>query len=213
MAADNYSLASAEKGAQFAHLAIEGTARQLEHRRLSSTDELGPAFEEALAEGHEGIVVKDPASKYHPGTRGRDWLKLKRPLGTLDVVVTAAQYGRGKRAGWLSDLTFAVRDGDEALRDVGKAYSGLTDAEIRQLTEQLKLTTRRRLGDIHVVDPSIVLEVTFSAIQRSGRHASGFALRFPRIVRLRQDMGVDDVDSLERLEEMFTAQRKGSSQH
>jgi DNA ligase-1 len=130
-------------------------------------------------------------------------------LGTLDVVVTAAQYGGGRRAGWLSDLTFAVRDAEGPdLLDVGKAYSGLTDEEIRRLTERFKATTTERAGDMHRVEPTVFLEVTFSGIQRSSRHPSGFALRFPRIVRRRRNLALQDIDSTARLEELLAEQQR-----
>lgn len=141
-------------------------------------------------------MVKDPRSPYRPGRRGMDWLKVKRALQTLDVVVTAVEWGHGKRHGVLSDYTFAVRDGDR-LRNVGKAYSGLTDKEIAQLTEHFLAHTIEDLGRLRVVEPDTVIEVAFDAAQASGRHDSGYALRFPRIVRLRPDKPVRDIDTLD----------------
>jgi len=188
-------------------LPLEGPVRRLPHEVLSNAAVITARFEASLTQGYEGVVLKQPDSAYHPGARGREWLKLKRPLGTLDVVVTAAQYGSGKRAGWLSDLTFAVRGTDGELLDVGKAYSGLTDDEIRALTEHFKETTRSRAGDTHLVEPSVFLEVTFSGVQRSRRHASGFALRFPRIVRRRGDIGLDAIDTVDRLKELLALQK------
>ena len=102
--------------------------------QLESVAQLEQAYVDARARGNEGVMLKARHSTYQPGRRGLAWLKLKRELATLDVVVTAAEYGHGRRAGWLSDYTFAVRDGD-VLRNVGKAYSGVTDAEIAQLTQ------------------------------------------------------------------------------
>ena len=189
-------------------LGSDGVVRRIDHRTLREESEVGDFLELSLAAGHEGVVFKAPASTYQPGTRGRAWLKLKRPFGTLDVVVTAAQYGSGKRAGWLSDLTFAVRGEDEELLDVGKAYSGLTDEEIRSLTDHFKATVTQRTGEILEVQPEIVLEVAFDGIQRSLRHAGGFALRFPRIIRRRTDLGVDDVDTVRRVEQLFKAQKR-----
>ena len=189
-------------------LPIDGAVRRVQHETIDAADAIADYLEKALDGGQEGVVIKDPESTYQPGTRGRAWVKLKRPIGTLDVVVTAAQYGRGRRAGWLSDLTFAVRGDDGTFVDVGKAYSGLTDAEIRKLTEHFKATTSKRSGDVHVVEPTVILEVAFGGIQRSKRHASGFALRFPRIERRRDDLRPADIDGVDRLEELFRAQKK-----
>jgi DNA ligase-1 len=167
--------------------------------------QLAQEFRASLEAGHEGIVAKSPESHYTPGRRGRAWRKLKLPYATLDVVVTAAEYGHGKRHKVLSDVTFAVRDG-ERLLNIGKAYSGLTDQEIEQNTEFFLKTTVEDRGFRRRVEPRIVLEVAFNNIQRSKRHESGFALRFPRIVRMRPDKGVQDIDTLARVEELFAGQ-------
>ena len=132
------------------------------------------------------------------------WLKLKRPLATLDVVVTAVEWGHGKRRGVLSDYTFAVRDeASGTLLNVGKAYSGLTDAEIAEMTEFFLANTLADYGRSRLVEPNTVIEVAFDAIQRSARHRSGFALRFPRIVRLRPDKPVTEIDTLARVDELY----------
>jgi DNA ligase-1 len=174
---------------------------------VSDAGAIREAFEQALARGNEGLVLKDRASTYQPGKRGQAWLKLKRPLATLDVVVVAAEYGHGKRRGLLSDYTFAVRDG-ERLATVGKAYSGVTDKEIAFLTEHFKQTAVKDFGRGVLVVPAIVLEVAFNGIQRSSRHQSGFALRFPRIKRLRLDKPVDEIDTLDRVRELWEGQRR-----
>ena len=166
---------------------------------------LQQAFTGSLAAGHEGIVAKDPGSLYTPGRRGQSWFKLKEPYATLDVVVTAVEYGHGKRHHVLSDYTFAVRDG-ERLLNVGKAYSGLTDAEILEFTEYFLNHTVLDEGYRRVVEPKVVLEVAFNNIQRSGRHESGFALRFPRIVRVRRDKTEEQIDTLERVRELYGKQ-------
>jgi DNA ligase 1 len=171
-----------------------------------SADQLESCFEAALERGNEGLMIKDPLSPYTPGRPGRSWLKLKRELARLDVVVTAAEYGHGKRVRVLSDYTFAVRDGDR-LRNIGKAYSGLTDAEIAEMTQWFLDHTTRDEGFRRAVEPKIVLEVAFNAIMQSERHDSGFALRFPRIVRLRPDKPVEEVDTLERVREIFAKQQ------
>lgn len=156
------------------------------------------AFLQARQRGNEGLVAKDPASTYTPGRRGFAWVKLKKAYATLDVVVTGVEYGHGKRHGVLSDYTFAVRDERTgALRTIGKAYSGLTDAEIAKLTEHFLDHTLELRGHLRRVQPDVVLEVAFDIIQPSARHDSGFALRFPRIVRIRDDKSVDEIDTLE----------------
>ena len=163
------------------------------------------AFQDALAAGHEGIVAKLPDSPYTPGRRGGYWFKLKEPYATLDVVVTSVEYGHGKRHTVLSDYTFAVRDGDQLL-NVGKAYSGLTDAEIAELTEFFKQHTLEEHGHSRSVEPLIVLEVAFNNIQKSTRHSSGYALRFPRIVRLRPDKSPAEIDTLSTVASLFDTQ-------
>jgi DNA ligase-1 len=173
--------------------------------RLSSAEQLEQAYVDARARGNEGVMLKAAASVYQPGRRGLAWLKLKRELATLDVVVTSAEYGHGKRAGTLSDYTFAVRDGD-TLKNVGKAYSGLTDAEIARLSQYFHEHTIEDFGGWRTVEPTIVLEVAFNNLMRSDRHASGFAMRFPRIMRIREDKPVEEIDTLARVEEIYNQQ-------
>jgi DNA ligase-1 len=167
-------------------------------------DHLDRIFAETRDRGNEGLMVKDPLSPYTPGRRGLAWLKLKRPLATLDVVVTAVEWGHGKRKGVLSDYTFAVRDTETGrLVNVGKAYSGLTDAEIATMTKRFLEITIEDHGHVRMVKPEVVLEVAFDSIQHSGRHLSGYALRFPRIVRIRDDKPVEEIDTLERVAELY----------
>jgi DNA ligase-1 len=173
--------------------------------QASSPDELNQLFDAAQARGNEGLMIKDPESPYTPGRRGKSWLKLKRELATLDVVVTAAEYGHGKRIGVLSDYTFAVRDGDRLL-NIGKAYSGLTDAEILEMTKWFLDHTIEDQGFRRIVEPKIVLEVAFNNVMKSDRHSSGYALRFPRIVRLRPDKLPEEADTLERAREIYEKQ-------
>jgi DNA ligase-1 len=173
--------------------------------RADSPEQLAQYFEQAMARGNEGLMIKDLESPYMPGRRGRWWLKLKRELATLDVVVTAAEFGHGKRIHVLSDYTFAVRKGEE-LVNIGKAYSGLTDKEIAELTEWFLAHTTADHGHLREVEPEIVLEVAFNAIMRSDRHDGGFALRFPRIVRVRQDKLPKDIDTVEEVERIYKKQ-------
>jgi DNA ligase-1 len=172
---------------------------------LSSAEQLEQAYIDARARGNEGVMLKAAASLYQPGRRGLAWLKLKRDLATLDVVVTSAEYGHGKRAGTLSDYTFAVRDGD-TLKNVGKAYSGLTDREIAHLSQYFHEHTIEDFGGWRTVEPTIILEVAFNNLTRSDRHASGFAMRFPRILRIRDDKPVEEIDTLQRVEDLYNAQ-------
>jgi DNA ligase-1 len=167
-------------------------------------DHLDRIFGETRARGNEGLMVKDPLSPYTPGRRGLAWLKLKRPLATLDVVVTAVEWGHGKRKGVLSDYTFAVKDTSTGrMVNVGKAYTGLTDAEIATMTKRFLEITIEDHGHVRLVKPDVVLEVAFDSIQHSARHRSGFALRFPRIVRIRDDKPVDEIDTLDRVAELY----------
>ncbi len=173
--------------------------------QASSSEELEDLFAAAQERGNEGLMIKDLNSPYTPGKRGKSWLKMKRELATLDVVVTAAEYGHGKRIGVLSDYTFAVWDGDK-LVNIGKAYSGLTDAEIAEMTKWFLEHTVKDQGFRRIVEPKIVLEVAFNNMMRSDRHDSGYALRFPRIVRLRPDKSPEDADTIERAKEIYERQ-------
>src|SRR5881227_1082737 len=159
--------------------------------------EIEQVLQQARRRLNEGLMIKDPESFYSPGRRGMFWFKLKKELATLDVVVVAAELGHGKRNTVLSDYTFAVRDETTGeLLPIGKAYSGLTDAEIAELTEHFKQNTIVDHGRYRRVKPNVVLEVAFNSIQPSTRHASGLALRFPRIKAIRRDKNVDAIDTL-----------------
>src|SRR5262249_46338931 len=137
-----------------------------------SAGELERIFQQARGRLNEGLMIKDPESLYSPGSRGLFWFKLKEELATLDVVVVGAELGHGKRSNVLSDYTFAVRDeATGELLTIGKAYSGLTDAEIAELTEHFKQKTRVNHGRYREVKPDVVLEVAFNSIQPSTRHA------------------------------------------
>jgi DNA ligase-1 len=183
-------------------LITEGeTLRLSSVKRMIETAALDEEFAQARARGNEGLMIKDPRSSYKPGRRGREWLKLKRAMATLDVVVTAVEVGHGKRRHLLSDYTFAVRrsEDDGELLNVGKAYSGLTDLELAELTEWFRAHTVQEFahGRVRVVEPKIILEVTFDRVQESKRHKSGYALRFPRILRLRDDKTAAEIDTVE----------------
>jgi DNA ligase-1 len=165
-------------------------------------------FEKSRDVGYEGLVLKEPDSQYHPGKRGRYWIKLKQELDTIDAVIIIAEYGHGKRAGVLSDYTFAVRDENNSnqLRIIGKAYSGLTDKEINTITKKLRSIMIRDDGYGIVVKPELILEISFDSIQKSDRHDSGFALRFPRIKNVRGDKNVTDIDTLQKVRRIYENQ-------
>ena len=187
-----------------------GTLCRLPHAEVRDADQIAAAFERARARDGEGLVLKDPDSPYAPGRRGQWWFKLKTHLPTLDCVVTAAEYGHGKRRGVLSDYTFAVWDRDPSadgarLVNIGKAYTGLTDAEIAAMTDRFKRLAYADNGRVFQVKPEVVLEIAMDQVQRSSRHASGFALRFPRIKRIRDDKRPEDADRLERVQEIFAS--------
>ena len=189
-----------------------GGAAPVQRLRLSraemveSAEGVDQGYKDARARANEGVMLKAAGSAYLPGRRGLAWLKLKRELATLDVVITGAEYGSGKRSQLLSDYTFAVRGPGGELLNVGKAYSGVTDVEIAELTEWLKAHTLEDFGHFRTVEPIRILEVAFNNVMRSDRHASGFALRFPRIIRLRDDKPLAEIDTLARVEEVYGSQ-------
>jgi len=178
------------------------------YRVVNSEQEIIAMFEKSRDIGHEGLVLKDPDSQYRPGKRGRYWMKLKKELDTIDAVVVIAEYGHGKRAGVLSDYTFAVRDDTDSnqLRTIGKAYSGLTDDEIFEMTKKLRSIMIKDEGYSIIVKPEIVLEIAFDSIQKSNRHGSGFALRFPRIKNMREDKDVANIDTLQKVKQIYEKQ-------
>ena len=164
---------------------------------VRSAEEVESAFAAARAQRNEGLMAKDAASLYTPGRRGLAWLKFKKELATLDVVVVGAEKGHGKRSGVLSDYTFAVREeGTGRLLIIGKAYSGVTDEEIAELTAHFLANTLSVHGNYREVVPQIVFEVAFDAVQPSNRHSSGLALRFPRIKAIRRDKTPEEIDTL-----------------
>ncbi len=176
--------------------------------RARSPEDLEQLFTAAQARGNEGLVIKDLTSAYRPGKRGKSWLKMKRELATLDVVVTAVEYGHGRRVSVFSDYTFGVWDIDQdRLVNIGKAYSGLTDAEIAEMTKWFLDHTIEDQGFRRIVKPKIVLEVAFNNMMKSDRYDSGYALRFPRIVRLRPDKSAADADTIERVRAVFEKQK------
>ncbi|HIC94295.1 MAG TPA: ATP-dependent DNA ligase [Anaerolineae bacterium] len=176
-------------------------------RMLPRTVEEGRRFAEAAyRHGHEGVMAKDLASRYTPGVRGRSWLKLKHAL-SLDLVIVAADWGHGRRHGWLSNYHLAVRD-EETGRYlvVGKTFKGLTDEEFEEMTARLLALERFRRGGTVFVEPRVVVEVLFNEIQESAQYKSGLALRFARIARVRDDKRPTEADTLQTLRQLYERQ-------
>ncbi len=195
-------------------LADEGGVFALSHLvSVTSVDGLEDAFRSARDRRNEGLMVKDPRSIYSPGRRGLGWLKMKKALATIDCVVVGVEVGHGKRHGVLSDYTFAVRDTEGGrLVTIGKAYSGLTDAEIAEMTRWFEAHTIARYGRYRQVEPTVVVEVAFDVIVRSRRHQSGYSLRFPRIANLRLDKSADEIDTLETVGALYEGLQHGAEQ-
>ncbi len=189
---------------EIAHGDVIRASAQTPIRDATHVDAL---FDAARARANEGLVIKAPDSVYTPGRRGKSWLKYKKALATLDCVVTYAQWGNGKRRSVLSDLTFAVRR-DGELVNIGKAYSGLTDTEITEMTKHFLATQIERHGPVFRVEPTVVLEIAFDRIQESSRHKSGYALRFPRIARIRDDKTIAEISTIDEVRRIYEGQLK-----
>lgn len=198
-----------ERLAKLAGVIGQGAIRASDQSPIKDAKHVDELFDAARARANEGLVVKDPNSIYTPGRRGKSWLKYKKALATLDCVVTYAQWGNGKRRAVLSDLTFGVlrpaENGGEIV-NIGKAYSGLTDVEIAEMTEHFMKTTIEVHGPVHQVQPMVVLEIAFDRIQESKRHKAGYALRFPRIVRIRDDKSVDQISTIDEVRRIYEGQ-------
>ena len=164
-------------------------------------------LDQAMNEGHEGLMAKRINSGYTPGMRGKNWLKIKPVLEPLDLAIVAAEYGYGRRHEWLSDYYLAARDAETGeFLPVGKTFKGLTDAEIVEMTKRLKeLAVRRERGRI-VVLPRVVVEVAYNEIQRSPKYKCGMALRFARITHIREDKAPEDVDTIQKVREIYERQ-------
>jgi|Deesub1362A_J573_1020465.scaffolds.fasta_scaffold00762_7 DNA ligase-1 len=207
---DLLNIAYKERWAKLEEIA----SREILASRQVVSDDVAEAkrfYEEALSEGHEGVVVKKLDAEYEPGKRSRAWLKVK-PFVTLDLAVIAAEWGHGKRRGWLSNLHLAVRDdATERFVMVGKTFKGLSEAMLEEITRELLKHKIAQEGNVVRVTPTLVVEVAFDEVQRSPRYESGFALRFARVKRLRRDKGVEEVDTLSTLREIYERQlrRKG----
>jgi len=170
-------------------------------RIVDSAEEISRLEEAALSAGHEGLMLKNPESAYTPGDRGQNWLKRKPDAETLDLVVTGAEWGEGRRANHFGTFLLSVRDG-EGFRTIGKVATGITDEELERLHERLRPHVRSESGTELEVEPAVVFEVGYEEIQRSPTYSSGYALRFPRFVGVRSDKAPDDADSLERVDRL-----------
>ncbi|KPL10083.1 hypothetical protein AMJ71_04495 [candidate division TA06 bacterium SM1_40] len=201
----------AERWDQLAQLMSENL---LADRLVTGDKGEGEAFlQAAMDAGHEGLMAKALDSPYTPGARGKKWLKIK-PAEHLDLVIIAADWGYGRRTGWLSNYHLAARsEGSDEFCMIGKTFKGLTDDEFREMTKRLlELKVREKRGTVFV-RPTIVVEVAYNEIQRSPRYASGFALRFARIKAIRYDKSPHQADTIERVHNLFQRQfeRKGRS--
>jgi len=172
-----------------------------------SVQEAQRFLERAMSEGHEGLMAKRVDSGYTPGTRGKHWLKIKPVLEPLDLAIVAAEYGYGRRHGWLSDYSLAARDAETGeFFPLGKTFKGLTDAEIIEMTKRLKeLAIKRERGRV-VVFPRVVVEVAYNEIQRSPKYECGMALRFARITRIREDKAPEEVDTIQKVRDIYERQ-------
>jgi DNA ligase 1 len=198
-----------ERKEMLSNISFEEPIIKSDYMVVDSEEKIITMYEKSREIGHEGLVLKDLDSQYQPGKRGRHWIKLKKELDTIDAVILIAEYGHGKRAGLLSDYTFAVKadSNSDQLRTIGKAYSGLNDDEIDEMTKNLRSMMIKDEGYRIMVKPHIVLEIAFDSIQKSDRHHSGFALRFPRIKNIRRDKDVADIDTFQKVKQIYENQR------
>jgi DNA ligase-1 len=181
-----------------------------EHTITNNAKEAAAFLKAAMKAGHEGLMVKRLESHYNPGARGKDWLKLK-PAETVDLAIVAADWGSGRRIGWLSNYHLAARDGDE-WKVVGKTFKGLTDEEFRWMTKRLQAIKIGETDYTVSVRPEVVVEVAFNEVQHSPQYKSGFALRFARITRIREDKGPQDAETLDKIRILFKKQFKVKDQ-
>jgi DNA ligase-1 len=192
---------------------IRGSVPLVEQLITSDIDAADAIFQKSIEAGHEGLVAKHPDSPYQPGVRGKAWLKIKRSMETLDLVIIAAEWGTGRRHKWLSDYHLAALDPETGeYQMLGKTFKGLTDAEFTEITERLLDLKIEQTGGVVTVQPQILVEVEYDEIQRSPTYKSGMALRFARIKRLRYDKTPSEADTIQRVQELFESQfeRKAS---
>jgi DNA ligase-1 len=162
-------------------------------------------YDAALRDGHEGVMLKLPESPYTPGARGRAWVKIKPAVESLDLAVIGAEWGEGRRAQHFGSYQLAVSDRGRLL-SVGRVATGITDEQLAELHSRFKDLVVSESGNSVTFEPEVVFEVGFSEIQKSPNYASGYALRFPRFVRVRDDKGIDEIESIESLEARYRMQ-------
>ncbi len=179
-----------------------------EQRVTDSVEEIEEIYHQALDAGHEGVMMKNPNSPYIPGKRGKHWLKLKPVMENLDLVVVGGEWGEGKRSHVISSFELACLDEHGRLLRVGKVATGFTDEELEELTELFKPLIEYQEGKKVRFQPKYIFEVAYQEIQKSPKYESGFALRFPRFVRLREDKSVEEADTIERIARLYEAQFK-----
>jgi DNA ligase-1 len=204
---DGESWVDAPNQARWAALEEAAGGLNLVRRLVPKTQQEGQQFAQAAyRDGHEGVVAKDLDSAYTPGVRGKSWLKLKH-VHSLDLVIVAADWGYGRRHGWLSNYHLAALDtGAGEYRVVGKTFKGLTDAEFQEMTQRLLVLERSRDRGTVFVRPQVVVEVLFNEIQESSQYRSGLALRFARIARVRDDKNPSEADTLQTLRQLYDQQ-------
>jgi DNA ligase-1 len=183
---------------------LEGEELVSRLRLSDEPEEVASIEQEALEAGHEGIMLKNPESAYTPGNRGQNWLKRKPDVETLDCVVTGAEWGEGRRANLLGTFELSVRDGDGGFESIGKVATGITDEELEELTDLLEPHVRTETGTAVDIEPAVVFEVGYEEIQSSPTYGSGYALRFPRFLGVRDDKNPGDADSRERVERLHS---------
>ncbi|MGV8174593.1 MAG: ATP-dependent DNA ligase [Methanothrix sp.] len=178
-----------------------------------SVEEVVAIYERALEAGHEGLILKNPSSAYAPGKRGKNWLKIKPVMETLDLAVIGAKWGEGRRASFLGSYRLACLDQSSGkLLDVGWVATGLTDEALTDLTEMFRELIILEKGMEVEIKPAVIFEVAYEEIQRSPNYSSGYALRFPRMVAVRDDKSLEEADTLERILFLYRGQRgRGNS--
>ncbi len=177
-----------------------------------NVEEASKFYQEALDAGHEGIMIKNPNARYNPGARVVGYMYKLKPISeTLDLVIVGAEWGEGRRAQWLGSFLLACRDPDTGeFLTVGKMATGLTDQQLQELTDLLKEDILEQEGKFVKLRPRLVVEVGYQEIQKSPKYESGYALRFPRLIRTRPDKLPDEADSLDRVVRIYESQKKGS---
>jgi DNA ligase 1 len=203
---DGRSLIDEPYEARWQKLSQISGGKYLAQRKLTGDKGEAEVFlNEALAAGHEGLMAKALTSPYMPGNRGKLWFKIK-PAETVDCVIVAADRGSGRRRGWLSNYHLAVTDGAGGFAPVGKTFKGLTDKEFTEMTSRLKELQVADDGYTVIVKPEVIVEVTYNEIQRSPQYSSGFALRFARITRIRDDKSPQQATTLAELQALYERQ-------